>query len=66
MKRDVHSDSGGRGMDELIARLKTQRAELVETMAKDLAAEENWGTWLPLLAQVQAAIRAVEAVESDA
>ena len=49
-------------MDELITRLRARRAELVETMAREIAAEGDWHCWLPLLAQVEAAIRAVEAV----
>ena len=52
-------------MPELNTHLRTMRAELVETMANELAAEGNWYAWLPLLAQVETAIRAVEAVESE-
>ena len=49
-------------MPELIAHLRAMRAELVETMAGALASDGDWHAWLPLLAQVEAAIRAVEAV----
>ena len=52
-------------MLELITSLKTQRAELVATMANEIAAEGAWHAWLPLLAQVEAAIRAVEAVMEE-
>ena len=52
-------------MAELAARLRAMRAELVETMAGALAADGDWHAWLPLLAQVQAAIQAVEAVMND-
>ncbi len=55
-------------MAELAARLRALRAELVDTMAHELAAEGDWHAWLPLLAQVETAIQAVEAVmeESEA
>ncbi len=49
-------------MPELIAQLRAMRAELVETMASELAADGDWHAWLPLLAHVQGAIQAVEAV----
>ena len=52
-------------MSELIARLRAMRAELVETMAKEIVAEGDWHTWLPLLAQVQTCLQAVEAVASS-
>ena len=48
-------------MTELAARLRAMRAELVETIVAELAAEGDWHAWLPLLAQVETAIRAVEA-----
>ena len=47
-------------MPELAARLRTMRAELVETMASALAADGDWAAWLPLLAQVETALQAVE------
>ena len=50
-------------MHELITRLRAMRAELAETMARDLAAEGDWHAWLPLLTQVETAIQAVVAVE---
>ncbi len=49
-------------MPELATRLRTMRAELVETMAGALAGDGDWHAWLPVLAQVQGAIQAVEAV----
>ena len=52
-------------MADLAAHLRALRAELVETMAGALAAGGNWHGWLPLLAQVEAAIRAVEAVMEE-
>ena len=50
-------------MPELIAQLRAMRAELVGAMADD--AEGAWHAWLPLLAQVEMAIRAVEAVMEE-
>ncbi len=52
-------------MAELAARLRAMRAELVETMAGELAADGDWHAWLPLLAQVETAIQAVEAVAEE-
>ena len=52
-------------MPELAAHLRSLRAELVETMADALAADRDWHAWLPLLAQVETAIRAVEAVVEE-
>ena len=52
-------------MRDLIARLRDLRAELVERMAGALAADGNWHAWLSLLAQVETAIRAVEAVTEE-
>ncbi len=49
-------------MPELATHLRIMHAELVETMASALAADGDWHAWLPLLAQVQGAIQAVEAV----
>ncbi len=49
-------------MPELATCLRIMRAELVETMAGALAGDGDWHAWLPLLAQVQGAIQAVEAV----
>ena len=48
-------------MAELAACLRALRAELVDTMANELVVEGDWHAWLPLLAQVEAAIQAVEA-----
>ena len=53
-------------MPELIERLQTMRANLVEQMANEIAADGDWHAWLPLLAQVQVCIQAVEALDSDA
>ena len=52
-------------MSELLTRLVAMRAELVDTMAAALEAEENWHEWLPLLAQVEVCVRAVRIVETD-
>ena len=52
-------------MSELAAHLRGLRADLVERMAGALAADEDWHVWLPLLAQVETAIQAVEAVMSE-
>ncbi len=52
-------------MPELIAHLRAMRAELVETMASALAADGDWHAWLPLLAEIETAIRAVEAVREE-
>ena len=52
-------------MSDLATHLRAMRAELVEHMAGALAADGNWHSWLPLLAQVETAIRAVEAVTEE-
>ncbi len=52
-------------MAELAAHLRALRAELVETMAGALAGHGDWHAWLPLLAHVQGAIQAVEAVMGE-
>ena len=52
-------------MTELAIHLRAQRAELVERMAVELAADGAWHAWLPLLAQVEVAIRAVGAVMEE-
>ena len=52
-------------MPELATHLKTLRAELVETMARELAADRGIHSWLSLLAQVQGALQAVEAVMEE-
>ncbi len=52
-------------MPELATRLRIMRAELVETMASELAADGDWHAWLPLLAQVEVTLRAVEAVAKE-
>ena len=49
---------------ELADHLHTMRAELVATMAADLAAGCDIHSWLPVLAQIQTALVAVEAVEN--
>ena len=41
------------------------RASTVKTMTDELARDEGWASWLPLLAQIEVAIRAVEAVEEE-
>ena len=52
-------------MPELITRLRAMRTELVERMAAELAAEGDWYCWLALLAQVETAIQAVQAVVKE-
>ena len=52
-------------MPELTAHLRAMRAELAGTMADELAADGDWYAWLPLLAQVETAIQAVEAVAEE-
>ena len=52
-------------MPELIARLRAQRADLVELMASELQADGDWHAWLSLLAQVQVALQAIEAVMEE-
>ena len=49
-------------MPELAAHLRALRAELVETMVAELAADGDRHGWLGLLATVETAIQAVEAV----
>ena len=49
-------------MPELIVHLRALRVELVERMASELAADANWHTWIPVLAEVETALRAVETV----
>ena len=52
-------------MPELAAHLRSLRAELVETMVAELAADGDWHGWLGLLATVETAIQAVEAVMEE-
>ena len=52
-------------MTELITRLRAMRAELADTMASESAADRCVYSWLPLLAQVETAIRAIEAIEGE-
>ena len=52
-------------MPELATRLRTLRTELIERMAAELAADRGIHSWLPLLAQVETAIQAVEAVVEE-
>ena len=52
-------------MPELATCLRALRSELVGTMASALAAEGNWHAWLPLLAEVETAIQAVETVMEE-
>ena len=51
-------------MTELAARLRAMRAELVERMASELAADRDIHSWLPLLAQIQTSIQAIEALQA--
>ena len=52
-------------MAELIAYLRAQRAELLEAMRTDLAADRDIHSWVPLLAQIQAALQAAAAVMEE-
>ena len=52
-------------MSVLLERLVAMRAEVVGTMAGALEAEESWSEWLPLLAQVEIAVRAVRIVDQE-
>ena len=52
-------------MAELIAHLRALRAELVGTMAGALAADGDWHSWVPLLAQTETALKAVEAIAGE-
>ena len=52
-------------MPELLSHLRAMRADLVEQMADSLEHEGDWHAWLPLLAQVETAIHAVEAVAEE-
>ena len=52
-------------MPELVTRLRDLRAELVKRMAVELAADGDWHSWLPLLAQVETAIQACQAVMEE-
>ena len=53
-------------MIELADHLRTMRADLAATMAGGLAAGCDVHSWLPLLAQIQMALVAVEAVMKGA
>ena len=54
-------------MTGLLPHLKTLRRELVASMAAGLKSDErDWHDWLALLAQVQAAVEACEAVGREA
>ena len=50
---------------ELRRKLAALRADLVGRMAVRLEHESDWYAWLPLLAQVETVIRAVEAVAEE-
>ena len=52
-------------MPELAARLRVLRAELVETMASELAADGNWLAWVSLLAEIETAIQACQATMEE-
>ena len=52
-------------MVELATRLRAMRADLIERMAAELAADGDWHSWLPLLAQVETAIQACQAVMEE-
>ena len=50
-------------MTELADHLRVMRGDLVTRMAADLEAGGDIHSWLPVLAQIHAAVEAVEAVE---
>ena len=52
-------------MPELIAHLRALRVELADIMASALAADGDWHVWMPLLAEVEVAVQAVEAVMEE-
>ena len=52
-------------MSELIAHLRVLRANLVERMTSELAADGNWLAWVSLLAEIETALQAVEAVVEE-
>ncbi len=52
-------------MSELGARLRALRAELIGAMASELAADDDWHAWLPLLARIETAVQAVGAVVEE-
>ena len=52
-------------MPELITHLRAMRADLAGTMADELAVEGDWYVWLPLLAQIEMVIQAVEGVMEE-
>ena len=52
-------------MSALLDRLTAMRTELVETMAAAVEADEDWHSWLPLLSQIEVAIRATRIVEAE-
>ena len=52
-------------MSELIERLQAMRSELVESMAAELDADRDIHSWLPLLADIHAAVQAVETVAEE-
>ena len=52
-------------MIKLADHLRTMRAELVATTAAELATGRDVHSWLPLLAQIQTALVAVEAVVEE-
>ncbi len=46
-------------MDELLDELRAMRVTVVVSMVGELRRDNAWAQWMPLLAQVQAAITAV-------
>ena len=50
-------------LDELLGHLRVMRGDLVTRMSADLAAGVDVHSWLATLAQIHAAVEAVEAVE---
>ncbi len=51
-------------MDELLDKLHEMRAMTVVSMVGAQRHDSGWASWMPLLAQVQTAITAVEALQA--
>ena len=52
-------------MSVLLDRLVAMRVEVIDTMTAAVEADEDWHSWLPLLAQVEIAVRAVRIVDQE-
>ena len=65
MPADLNRRQPPKPMAELVTHLGALRADLVERMTGELAAEGAWQAGLPLLAQIETALQAVEAVMEE-